>query len=305
MSVCRPHHAALLAGVVSLACSGSPASDPDAAQPADATVLVDAPPVEVPPFAATRPRYLAVAPDGTVYVAPYDHAGRIVRWRSPGELTQPWVDLAGAPRIFGVAVHPTSGRVYVAAGDGLWELDPGASPPTPVRFAPYRPHAVAVGPDGAIYHTRTKEGRYAIYRSTTATDDAPVTANDFVDPSDLLVDDDGSLLLLERGNSTVVRIEVGPDHLEIRRTGYPTAAQPEAIARDQAGRYYLAAAGKLMRFPAGTNFGGGEELTTGGAAVGLTSDLAFAHGALGAVDLFLARPDASPLRLAVGVGGRP
>ena len=275
---------------------GAPADDPVDAR-------VEAPACAAP--ALTLPGdtpdvwAIATAADGTTYLGLDGARRRIGRWAPGSAQADPgWLRLEGDPWVWALAVHPVSGRLLVATDAGLWEVD-AATAPRATLLAPGAIRTVTVGPDHEIYFTSSAAGERVVRWTPAGV--VPVTTTGFGEPSDLMFDDDGTLLVTAL-LSGLHRVTLGGDKVE---TGASLLldVSPErigALGRDDDGRYYLGfqLGDGVQRYD--HDLGHREPILVAGAV----RDLAFARGFLGCTTLHVALA-ADVRAVPVGVAGLP
>ena len=294
---------ALLASTLLLACgddggSGDDVADIDAStidsgNAIDAGDDPDAPPSacgsEVAPVAMiTGTEGIAIAADGTIY---YSQTGGVGRW-VPGTNTpeDDWVELAGTSTVWGMAIDDASGILYVAtpgSGGDIWQIDTTAATPagTVLYDAAGSPNGLTLGPDGAIYY-----GHFAasgqVYRVDTAGNRTTVTTATIAQPNGVLFDADGTLLVAMYGTGDMVRLTLDPTtHAETgRATIDANSGNPDGLARDVTGRYYVTdnGGGEVLRYDSA--FANPDPLLDG---VSAAANMAFGRGALACTDLYV------------------
>ena len=211
-------------------------------------------------------RGLAVAPDGTLYLAEsrrgvwaFAPDGKLIRTFGADELLEAY-DLARTPD--GDLFVADFGHNAVARfhADGSFVGRWGTPGEAPEQFGPASPQRIALGPDGSIYaldarpgpeHNRvinsvvrfSQDGRF-VERITLATD---------LTPADLVVDATGTIYLADPFNGVVKLDATGK---AVARLGDP--AKPEALAAgaidlDRLGNLVVATygAGVLKLAPSG------------------------------------------------------
>jgi len=227
---------------------------------------------------------LAIAPDGTIYYSQSQAVGR----RVPGGATEDgWVALAGAGTVWGMALSP-AGVLYVGSPDTgiLYAIDTTAAAPAAMTLdgAAGAPNGVTMGPDDAVYYGDFGGGR--IYRVTAAGAKTEVTASTIPQVNGLLFDADGTLLALAYGSGAINRLTLDATMHETGRVmAGSIGGNPDGIARDDMGRYYVTdnSAGQLLRMDA--SFGAEETLLSGLPAA---ANIAFGKGALRCTDVYIA-----------------
>jgi hypothetical protein len=280
--------------------SGTPidAADPDAGSGACGT--------DVAPVAMiTGTEGIAIAADGTIY---YSQTGGVGRW-VPGTNTpeDDWVTLAGTSTVWGMAIDDATGILYVAtpgSGGDIWEIDTGAATPAGTELYPSAgsPNGLTLGPDGAIYYGHFA-GSGQVYRVDTAGNRTTVTTSTIASPNGVLFDDDGTLLVAMYGTGDMVRLTLDPTtHVETgRATIDANSGNPDGLARDVEGRYYVTdnGGGEVLRYDAA--FANPESLLPG---VSAAANMAFGRGALACTDLYVTSSGAMR-RIDAGAAGVP
>lgn len=222
-------------------------------------------------------RGLAVAPDGTVYLA--ERSRGVWVFAPDGEL----IGSFGGDELldaYDVARAPT-GDLYVAdygrnaiaqfRVDGSFVRRWGSAGAAPEQFGLSSPQRIATGPDGNVYALDTRPGqesgrvvsRVMRFRNDGTLLGAVELPADLA-PADLAVDEAGTIYLADAFAGAVVL--VGADGKELARLGDP--AEPQrfaagAIDLDATGNIYLAtyASGVLKLAP------GGQVTASGGSTV--------------------------------------
>jgi DNA-binding beta-propeller fold protein YncE len=165
-----------------------------------------------------RPRGIAAAPDGSVYVADtFNH--RIQHFDGHGNLLQTWGSYSGGDA--------------AAAADGTFN----------------EPWGVAVGPDGSVYVADTWNyrvqkftadgGFLAVWGSFTNADDG----YQLYGPRAIAVDDEGRVFVADTGNKRITMYDSDGNFLQtIGRPGYDTGQldEPVGLAVTPGGRLYVA-----------------------------------------------------------------
>lgn len=315
---------ALLSSILLLACgddgggAGDDVADPDARAGDDSGTSIDAADpdagpgacgTEVAPVAMiTGTEGVAIAADGTIY---YSQTGGVGRW-VPGTTTpeDDWVSLAGTSTVWGMAIDDATGMLYVATPGAtatagiIWRIDTTAA--TPAGSELYQsagtPNGLTLGPDGAIYY-----GHFAasgqVYRVDTAGNRTTVTTSTIASPNGVLFDGDGTLLVAMYGTGDMVRLSLDPTtHVETGRvTIDANSGNPDGLARDVQGRYYVTDNGddEVLRYD--TTFANPQSLGTG---VGAAANMAFGRGALACTDLYVTSSGAMR-RIDAGAAGVP
>lgn len=254
-----------------------------AAQP---TLLDDGPPGFVlrlggsagpPQSRFVSARGLAVAPDGTLYLAESSRGvwafapdGALIDTFGGDELLDAY-DVARAPS--GDLFVADYGRNAVARfrADGSFVARWGSAGDAPEQFGLSSPQRIAVGPDSSVYALDTRPGRESgrvVSSIMRFSQDGrllariPIPAD--LAPADLAVDEAGTIYLAETFGGTVVKL--GADGSELARLGDPANPQrfaAGAIDLDRQGNIYLAtyASGALKLAPSG------QVIASGGATV--------------------------------------
>ncbi len=250
---------------------------------------------------------VAIAADGTVY---YSQTGGVGRWvPDDAAPSDDWVSLAGTSTVWGMAIAE-EGHLYVATPAGnatagiIWEIDTTAASPSGTMLFPSagRPNGLTLGPDSAVYYGDFAGGD--VYRvdgdgNRTAVSD-PNTPFDA--PNGVLFDADGTLLVAEYSAGEIWRVTLDANQVETARELLTDdAGQPDGIARDDEGRYYVTdnGGGRVLRYDA--TFGNREILQQ---SVGAAANMAFGRGALRCTDLYVTSSGAMRV-LDVGAAGVP
>lgn len=185
-----------------------------------------------------KPRGIAAAPDGSIYVANTDNH-RIEHYNASGELLQSWGGFgdaaAGAPgglfnQPWGVAVAP-DGSVYVAdtwnhriqkfTADGKFLTMWGISGQGETLDSFYGPRDVAVDRQGRVYVTDTGNKRVVVFDMTGK----PISTfggwgaelGQMDEPVGIAVDQDGKVYVADTWNQRIQVFESGDD----AKTFYP------------------------------------------------------------------------------------
>jgi predicted membrane-bound mannosyltransferase/DNA-binding beta-propeller fold protein YncE len=168
----------------------------------------------------SAPRGVAVAPDGTLYVADSSN-NRIEHFDAQGNLLKAWGTFA--------------------------DVQQGAAPGGTFN----EPWSVAVGPDGSVYvadtwnhrvQKFTADGAFvAMWGAKPGTETADEVA--FYGPRSVVVDAQGRLFVADTGNKRIVILS--PDGKLLGQFGTPGAGdgqldEPAGIALDESGRVYVA-----------------------------------------------------------------
>jgi sugar lactone lactonase YvrE len=306
------HAAALL---LLAACGGDDTTATDA-RPLDA-VISDGPPApdaptgcaagETPPLAMIAgTEGLAIADDGTMYFSQAGHLGRWIPGAASPEST--WVTLTGTTTVWGVAID-AAGLVYVAspphaARNGtIWRVDPASPTPEELYVSPGttdRPNGLTIGPDGGAYYSDFGGG--GVYRVDSSGARTTVTTSAIPQANGVLFDDDGTLLVLAYGSGDVERLTLDGNHQETGRVlAGSVAGNPDGIARDDQGRYYVTdnSGGEVLRYDSA--FANPTSLLTNTNAA---ANMAFGRGALGCHDLYVTS-SGTLKRLDAGATGSP
>jgi sugar lactone lactonase YvrE len=286
------------------------ASNIDSGNPIDGGDDPDAPAsacgTEVAPVAMiTGTEGIAIAADGTIY---YSQTGGVGRW-VPGTNTpeDDWVALAGTSTVWGMAIDDASGMLYVAtpgSGGDIWQIDTTAATPagTVLYDSAGSPNGLTLGPDGAIYYGHFA-GAGQVYRVDTAGNRTTVTTSTIAQPNGVLFDDDGTLLVAMYGTGDMVRLTLDPTtHMETGRGSIDSnAGNPDGLARDELGRYYVTDNGgdEVLRYD--TAFANPESLLPG---VSAAANMAFGRGALACTDLYVTS-SGQMRRIDAGAAGVP
>ncbi|MCS7178566.1 MAG: TIGR03663 family protein [Anaerolineae bacterium] len=214
-----------------------------------------------------RPRGIAVAPDGSVYVADSGNH-RIQKFTAAGEFITAWGSFGGCPdrtpppgtfcEPWGVAVGP-DGAVYVAdlwahrvqkfSPDGEFLAQWGFSSNYGADLRPgafYGPRGIAVAPDGSVYVTDTGNKRVQVFtadgtfvRMWGSPGSSP---GQLSEPVGIALGPDGNLYVADTWN---YRVQVlNPLGKPIRQwpiAGWnnPAAEEKPYLAVDRAGRVYV------------------------------------------------------------------
>lgn len=229
-------------------------------------------------------RGLAVAPDGTVYLAERSRGvwvfapdGTLIGSFGGDQLLDAY-DVARAPG--GDLYVADYGRNAVAQfrPDGSFVRRWGAAGQGASQFGLSSPQRIAAGPDGSVYALDTRPGqdsgrlvssvvRFSADGRLLGRVELPAD----LAPADLAVDEAGTIFLADSFAGAVVK--VGPDGSELGRLSDP--AQPQrfaagAIDLDRQGNIYLAtvAAGVLELAPGGQAIGGGGSTAAPGSTPG-------------------------------------
>jgi DNA-binding beta-propeller fold protein YncE len=160
------------------------------------------------------------------------------------------------------------GPSALGADLGTWEVL--SQPSSPGRV--YRPSAVALGPDGAIYVADAGDNRV---QRVDASGQVTVIASlghrlgEVRAPRGLAVDGTGSLYVADTGNSRILRLDLGGqwEQLASPGSGNGQVSSPGALACDAAGSLYVADRGnnRLLRR---TSDGAWSVLAQGGGGLG-------------------------------------
>jgi len=253
---------------------------------------------------------IAIAADGTVYFSQTGHVGRWVPGAANPEPT--WVALTGTQTVWGVAID-AAGLVYAAspprvsaARNGtIWRIDPAAATPTAAELyvspgTTDRPNGLTIGPDGAAYYSDFQGGH--VYRVDSSGNRTVVTATTIGQPNGVLFDADGTMLVLAYGTGNIHRLTLTANQETGRVLAGDIAGNPDGLARDDQGRYYVTdnGGGEVLRFDAAfTN--PPESLLDN---VGAAANMAFGRGALGCHDLYVTSSGALR-RIDAGATGVP
>ncbi len=212
-------------------------------------------------------RGLAVAPDGTLYLA--ESRRGVWVFAPDGELTGTFggdelldaYDVARAPD--GDLLVADYGRNAVARfrADGTFVGRWGSAGDGPDQFGLSSPQRIAIGPDGSVYALDTRPGLESgrvVSSVVRFSEDGRLLARielpaDLA-PADLAVDEAGAIYLAESFGGSVVKL--GADGSELARFGDPAAPQrfaAGAIDLDPQGNIYLAtyASGVVKLAPSG------------------------------------------------------
>ena len=241
------------------------------------------------------PRSVAVAPDGTVYVADtYNH--RIQRFSASGAFLGTWGARGSGDGQFdrphGVAVAP-DGTVYVAdtynhriqrfSADGTFLGKWGSEGSGDGRFI--RPEGIAVAPNGTVYVVDSGNHRIQYFSATGAflgTWGAEGRGNGrFYDPRGVAVAPDGTVYVADTFNDRVQRFRADGTFLSTWGafgTGDGRFVRPIGIAVAPDGTVYVAD-GRIQRFRADGTFlgtwggsGDGQFMHPKGTAVAVAPD---------------------------------
>lgn len=277
--------------------------DPDAAGECTASATV-------PLAMISGTEGLAIADDGTVY---FSQTGRLGRWVPGAATAEPdWITLTGTTTVWGVAVD-AAGLVYVASpprtannrNGTIWRIDPAAATPTATELyvspgTTDRPNGLTIGPDGAAYYSDFSGGH--VYRVDAEGMRTGVTATTISQPNGVLFDADGTLLVASYATGVIHRLTLDAAHEESGRTVAGSGAgNPDGLARDELGRYYVSdnGGGDVLRYDA--SFANPTPVLAG---VGAAANLAFGRGALGCHDLYVTSSGALR-RIDAGAAGVP
>ncbi|NTW01582.1 MAG: hypothetical protein HGA19_09755 [Oscillochloris sp.] len=228
-------------------------------------------------------RGMAVAPDGTLYLA--ESSRGVWVFAPDGTL----ISTFGAEDLLDAydLVRATSGDLFVAdygrnavahfRPDGTFIERWGSAGDGAEQFGLSSPQRIALGPDGSIYALDSRpsdNGQVAssvmIFSSDGKFLDRVSLPADLA-PADLAVDSAGNIYLAETFGGSVVKL--APDGTELARFGDPAAAQSLAagsIDLDRQGNIYLAtyASGVVMLSSNGIELARGGASATPGSAPG-------------------------------------
>lgn len=299
----------MAAAFLAMSCGGANPAAPDGSTvdaPADAPAdaAVDAPGCAMParPLPSTQqvPWVLAIGADGTTYAAIDVPGQRLDRWRpDQSGFDSNWLTLTPGQWLWALALDD-AGTLYVGAGDGLWAVDTRTAPPRATLLDPGQTRALTIGPGGEPYYTSDAANGQRVYRWSGGAAHEVSTAG-FGEPSDLLFDTDGSLLLSDLLTG-LHRITLDDQH---HQTGAERVLDPgqeriNAIARDADGVYYLG-----LTFQDGVRrYGPGFTAPVSVLAEKPIRDLVFARGWLGCSALF-ATHTGGVIGLAISGPGAP
>lgn len=212
-------------------------------------------------------RGLAVAPDGTLYLAEssrgvwvFEPDGKLIRTFGNDEVLDAY-DVALAPD--GDLYVADYGRNGVArfGADGTFVSRWGSPGNAPDQFGLAAPQRIAIGPDGSIYALDARpgpeSGRMVSSIARFRPDGQLLQRFDLAPdlaPADLAVDARGMIYLAESFSGEIVKL--APDGTELARFGDPTARERfagGAIDLDAQGNIYVAtyAAGIIKLSPSG------------------------------------------------------
>lgn len=277
--------------------------DPDAPAPDGGA---DGCGTETPPLAMIADTEgIAIADDGTIYYSQSGHVGRWVPGAAAPE--DDWVALAGTSTVWGMAL--AGDTLYVATpastptAGNIWSIDTTAATPSATMLYPNagRPNGLTIGPDGAVYYGHFV-GSGHVYRLTPAGERTQVTTDPIASPNGVLFDDDGTLLVALYNAGEIWRITLDAEHQESARARVGVGAgNPDGIARDADGRYYVTdnGGGDVLRYDA--TFANPEPIAENVAAA---ANMAFGRGALPCTDLYVTSATALR-RIEAGVTGTP
>jgi DNA-binding beta-propeller fold protein YncE len=229
-------------------------------------------------------RGLAVAPDGTVYLAESSRGvwvfgpdGKLIGTFGGDELLDAY-DVARAPD--GDLFVADYGRNGVAQfrPDGRFVRRWGSAGDGPGQFGLSSPQRIAAGPDGSVYALDTRPGSESgrvVSSVARFSEDGRLLGRvelpaDLA-PADLAVDEAGTLYLADSFAGAVVK--VGPDGTELARLADP--AEPQrfaagAVDLDRQGNIYLATygSGVLKLAPSGAVIAAGGSTVSPGSTPG-------------------------------------
>ncbi len=270
----------------------------DDAAPADAGVTCGDETAPVETIRGTEG--VAVATDGTIYFSQSGGVGR----RLPGMDAEPnWLTGLGRT-MWGLALG--EGGVLFAAtpsegGGTIYRVDTTAASPSAEVFlrGVGAPNGLIVADDGAIFFSDFSGD--SVWRADEEGNLTEVTTR-VSSPNGLLLDDDGALLVLAYGSGDVMRI-VMDENWEEESGGllFRADGNPDGIAKDAEGRYYITdnGGGRLLRYSG--DFSAAEILASG---IPAAANLAFGAGALDCTDLYVT--SAGPMLVEdVATTGRP
>ena len=191
------------------------------------------------PATPRRPWALAIATDGTTYVASNDSGHRVDRWR-PGQsgFDSAWYEPAAEQHLWALAVDD-AGTLYVGAGDGLWRVEPTTSPPRATLLDRGQTRAVTIGPGGEPYYTSLADGAQRVKRWSDGRA-LEVSRSMGGEPSDLLFDVDGTLLVADLLNGLDrLTLDDQRQQTSIASVLEPATERINTVARDADGGYYV------------------------------------------------------------------
>ncbi len=178
---------------------------------------------------------ITVGPTGDVYGSDIGN-NRIQRFTPDGEYAQSYGDAARTPQPVGIAVAG-DGTLY--AGDiqtGLQAFAPDGTPINHMAGAVPRAFAVAIGHDGAVWVSQYVDQNQGdrVHKVDPATGAILVTIGGFGQPTDMEVNPDGSVSVVNFNTSTIRTYESDGTFVE------ETAPMPgiNQIAIDAYGRLY-------------------------------------------------------------------
>ena len=193
-----------------------------------------------------QPEGLAVDADGSVYVTGEVYVPgavgkkpRVLRL-SPGE-QKPSVMPFDAGSIYGVAVDPRDGDVYVVADSAVWSVGRGFSSRVQLPFPTLNlPRALTVDGLGAVYVAESagKRPTSTVWKLSKGADQpVPLPFPDVASPSSIAVDRTGNVYLAARVEGSEYQLfKLAPGAVEAVRV-FP-GLDAEVIAVDSAGNLF-------------------------------------------------------------------
>ncbi|MDW7990827.1 MAG: TIGR03663 family protein [Anaerolineae bacterium] len=214
-----------------------------------------------------RPRGIAVAPDGSIYVADSGNH-RIQKFTAEGEFVTAWGNFGGCPEQtpppgafcepWGVAVGP-DGAVYVAdlwahrvqkfSSEGEFIAQWGFSSNYGTDLRPgafYGPRGIVVAPDGTVYVTDTGNKRVQVFTGDGAYlrmwGSAGTSPGQLNEPVGIALGPDGNLYIADTWNYRVQVLDpLGKPIRQWPISGWnnPMAEEKPYLAVDREGRVYV------------------------------------------------------------------